>query len=62
MSTEGAALSREEKKVENKDVRILVIDDEPTLADSLRQIKAAITWQFAICNYLTWMGWKSCVI
>ncbi len=37
MSTEGAALSREEKKVENKDVRILVIDDEPTMADSLRQ-------------------------
>src|SRR6195256_1993232 len=37
MSTEGVALSREEKKVENKDVRILVIDDEPTMADSLRQ-------------------------
>ena len=37
MSTEGAALSREERKVENKDVRILVIDDEPTMADSLRQ-------------------------
>jgi len=36
MSTEGAALSREEKKVENKDVRILVVDDEASAADSLR--------------------------
>ena len=33
----GAAISREEKKVENKEVRILVVDDEPTMADSLRQ-------------------------
>src|SRR5688572_13851170 len=33
----GAATSREEKKVENKEVRILVVDDEPTMADSLRQ-------------------------
>ncbi len=36
MSTEGAALSREEKRVENKDVRILVVDDEASAADSLR--------------------------
>ena len=34
---QGAAISREEKKVENKEVRILVVDDEPTMADSLRQ-------------------------
>ena len=34
---QGAATSREEKKVENKEVRILVVDDEPTMADSLRQ-------------------------
>ena len=33
----SAAISREEKKVENKEVRILVVDDEPTMADSLRQ-------------------------
>src|SRR5215217_2135436 len=33
----GVAISREEKKVENKEVRILVVDDEPTMADSLRQ-------------------------
>src|ERR671919_3121978 len=33
----AAATSREEKKVENKEVRILVVDDEPTMADSLRQ-------------------------
>ena len=33
----GAAISREEKKVENKEVRILVVDDEHTMADSLRQ-------------------------
>ena len=32
-----AAISREERKVENKEVRILVVDDEPTMADSLRQ-------------------------
>jgi DNA-binding NtrC family response regulator len=35
--SQGAAISREEKKVENKEVRILVVDDEPTMADSLRQ-------------------------
>src|SRR3989441_5764327 len=29
--------SREERKVENKDVRILIVDDEPLMADSLRQ-------------------------
>src|SRR3954453_1890314 len=34
---QGAATSREEKKVENKEVRILVVDDEPTMSDSLRQ-------------------------
>ena len=34
---QGAAISREEKKVENKEVRILVVDDEPTMSDSLRQ-------------------------
>src|SRR5919206_3122288 len=33
----SAATSREEKKVENKEVRILVVDDEPTMSDSLRQ-------------------------
>jgi len=37
MSHEGMAMSREEMKVENKDVRILVVDDEPVMADSLRQ-------------------------
>src|ERR1051325_2678274 len=34
---DGAATVREERKVENKEVRILVVDDEPTMADSLRQ-------------------------
>src|SRR5256714_4904016 len=34
---QGAAISREERKVENKEVRILVVDDEPTMADSLRK-------------------------
>src|SRR5918993_1033127 len=34
---QGAAISREEKKVENKEVRILGVDDEPTMADSLRK-------------------------
>src|SRR5256885_6481932 len=33
----GAAISREERKVENKEVRILVVDDEPTMADSVRK-------------------------
>src|SRR6185369_14943683 len=37
MGPQGAAVSREEKKVENKEVRILVVDDEPIMADSLRQ-------------------------
>ena len=37
MGPQGAAISREENKVENKEVRILVVDDEPTMADSLRQ-------------------------
>ena len=32
----GIASLREEKKVEHKDLRILVIDDEPVMADSLR--------------------------
>src|SRR3984893_8489354 len=30
-------VSREEKKVENKDVRILIVDDEEMMTDSLRQ-------------------------
>src|ERR671914_1403547 len=33
---QGAAISREEKKVENKDIRILVVDDDEQTADSLR--------------------------
>lgn len=33
----GTAASREEKKVEKKAVRILIVDDEPMLADSLKQ-------------------------
>ena len=33
----GTATFKEEKRVENKDVRILVVDDEPTMADSLKQ-------------------------
>ena len=37
MGPQGVATSREENKVENKEVRILVVDDEPTMADSLRQ-------------------------
>src|SRR4030095_3037511 len=37
MSPQSTAISREEKKVENKEVRILVVDDEPMMADSLRQ-------------------------
>ena len=36
MSTAGTASLVEEKKVEHKDLRILVIDDEPVMADSLR--------------------------
>lgn len=37
MSTTGTVTIKEEKRVENKDVRILVVDDEPTMADSLKQ-------------------------
>ena len=37
MSTRSSVVSREEKKVENKDVRILIVDDEAMMADSLRQ-------------------------
>ena len=37
MNTTGTVVSREERKVENKDVRILIVDDEPMMADSLRQ-------------------------
>ena len=36
MKTTGTASLREENKVEHKDLRILVIDDEPVMADSLR--------------------------
>jgi two-component system, NtrC family, response regulator AtoC len=36
MNTTGTASLVEEKKVEHKDLRILVIDDEPVMADSLR--------------------------
>src|SRR6266496_6042012 len=37
MNTTGVATSQEERKVEHKDVRILVVDDEAMMADSLRQ-------------------------
>jgi len=37
MGPQSAAITREDKKVENKEVRILVVDDEPMMADSLRQ-------------------------
>jgi two-component system, NtrC family, response regulator AtoC len=37
MNTTATSPSKEEKKVEHKDVRILVIDDEPMMADSLKQ-------------------------
>lgn len=37
MNTTGTGALREESKVENKDVRILVVDDDPMLADALRQ-------------------------
>src|SRR5262249_174371 len=37
MSPQAPAASREEKKVEKKDVRILIVDDEPMMADSLKQ-------------------------
>ena len=35
--TGTATIKEEENRVENKDVRILVVDDEPTMADSLKQ-------------------------
>jgi DNA-binding NtrC family response regulator len=37
MNTTATATFKEEKRVENKDVRILVVDDEPNMADSLKQ-------------------------
>ncbi|HKZ80482.1 MAG TPA: sigma-54 dependent transcriptional regulator [Pyrinomonadaceae bacterium] len=37
METTGTVVSREGKKVENKSVRILIVDDEPVMADSLKQ-------------------------
>src|SRR4029450_1423642 len=37
MSPQGTASSREEKKVENKEGGLLVVDEEPMMADSLRQ-------------------------
>src|SRR6267142_645945 len=37
MASTSTAVSREEKKVENKDVRILIVDDEELMTDSLRQ-------------------------
>lgn len=37
MSTGSSVATTEEKKVENKDVRILIVDDEAMMADSLRQ-------------------------
>jgi DNA-binding NtrC family response regulator len=37
MNTASSVVSREEKKVENKDVRILIVDDEAMMSDSLRQ-------------------------
>ncbi|HKZ03617.1 MAG TPA: sigma-54 dependent transcriptional regulator [Pyrinomonadaceae bacterium] len=36
MGTQVVATSREEKKVDNKDVRILVVDDEASTVDSLK--------------------------
>ncbi|MCM3906388.1 MAG: sigma-54 dependent transcriptional regulator [Pyrinomonadaceae bacterium] len=37
MNTTATATFKEEKRVENKNVRILVVDDEPMMADSLKQ-------------------------
>ncbi len=37
METTGTASLMEEKKVEHKDVRILIVDDEPMMSDSLKQ-------------------------
>lgn len=37
MNTTGTSTLKGDSKVENKDVRILVVDDDPMLADALRQ-------------------------
>ena len=37
MNTTAAVTLKENKRVENKNVRILVVDDEPMMADSLKQ-------------------------
>ncbi|MBA3568784.1 MAG: sigma-54-dependent Fis family transcriptional regulator [Pyrinomonadaceae bacterium] len=37
MNTTATVAFKEEKRVENKNVRILVVDDEPMMADSLKQ-------------------------
>jgi len=37
MNTTAAVTFKENKRVENKNVRILVVDDEPMMADSLKQ-------------------------
>jgi len=37
MNTTSTVVSWEEQKVQNKEVRILIVDDEPTMTDSLRQ-------------------------
>jgi DNA-binding NtrC family response regulator len=37
MNTTATVTFKEEKRVENKNVRILVVDDEPMMADSLKQ-------------------------
>jgi DNA-binding NtrC family response regulator len=37
MNTTATATCKENKRVENKNVRILVVDDEPMMADSLKQ-------------------------
>ncbi len=37
MNSASSIVSREEKKLENKEVRILIVDDEAMMADSLRQ-------------------------
>jgi two-component system, NtrC family, response regulator AtoC len=37
VNTTSTVVSKEEEKLENKDVRILIVDDEPMMTDSLRQ-------------------------
>ncbi|HYJ88640.1 MAG TPA: response regulator, partial [Pyrinomonadaceae bacterium] len=37
MNTTATVSFKEEKTLENKNVRILVVDDEPMMADSLKQ-------------------------